>query len=445
MNSYVGRLVVPTLFSALQLPYIVWLYAESRKVPVVGIFYLAIIAVVAWLLGAVYDKKQRTIELLKDSEGRYRIISKSSKELLNSFNEVIFKTDEKGKWQYLNPAWKMMSGRTVNESLGLHFSKEIDKTSYHRILKAFANSFREGKRYFRVDIKMNNRNNEGSWVEAFVKLVYDDGGEFIGTAGILSEINERKHAEEKLVSLNEHLAITSSKLSTAAQLAAGIAHEVRNPMTSILGFVKLIKDGSENKQEYYDIIFSEINRIEQILNELLLLSKPSKTEFSEKNLIGICNHVLTLLETNAVLNNIQIHKNFDEDPILIYCDENQIKQVLINLIKNAIESMANGGNIFVNIQEKDHEVSIGILDEGEGIPEHSIQKIGEPFFTTKSSGTGLGLSVCFKIIENHGGKVFITSERAKGTKIVCIFPTCKTSEKKEVPFKKMNQFSENKI
>ena len=355
MKTCVGRIVVPTLFSLLQLPYIVGLYMNTRKVPAGAILYLVIIAVIAWLLGAVYDKKQKTIELLKDSEGRYRIFSKNSKELFNTFNEVIFKTDEKGKWQYLNPAWKVMSGRSVNESLGLHFSKEIDRTSYQRVLKAFVSSSQQGKRYFRVDIKMNSRKNEVLWVEAFIKLVYDEGGKFIGTAGILSEINERKHAEEKLVSLNEHLAITSSKLSTAAQLAAGIAHEVRNPMTAILGFVKLIKDGKEDKQEYYDIIFSEINRIEQILNELLLLSKPSPIVFRERDVIETCNHVLTLLETNAVLNNIQIHKNFAEQPILICCDENQIKQVWINLIKNAIESMTNGGNIFVTIQDKDQK------------------------------------------------------------------------------------------
>ena len=135
---------------------------------------------------------------------------------------------------------------------------------------------------------------------------------------------------------------------------------------------------------------------------------------------------LTLLETNAVLNNIQIHKNYNEQSIYIYCDENQIKQVLINLIKNSIESMTDGGNIFVNIYEKDNEVYISILDEGEGIPENSLQKVGEPFFTTKSTGTGLGLSVCFKIIEKHGGKVFITSELKKGTKIVCVFPIVET-------------------
>ncbi|WP_185148032.1 ATP-binding protein [Peribacillus simplex] len=427
MNKYTGRIIVPALFFILILPYLGWLgHVERRFSAFAGIYFLAILSI-AWCLGAIYDNKRKTIAILQDSEGRYRIFSKYSKELVNSFNEVIFQTDDKGKWLYLNPAWKSMSGATVNESLGLHFSKHMDMTSYQEVLKAFAESFHQGNKYFRVDIKLNAKKGT-SWVEAFVKLIYDDAGKFIGTAGILSEINERKHAEEKLVSLNEHLAITSSKLSTAAQLAAGIAHEVRNPMTAIMGFVKLIKDGGADKDEYYDIIFSEINRIEQVLNELLLLSKPAEAVFLEKDLKESCNHVVTLLETNAVLNNIQIHKNYDTEPIFIYFDENQIKQVLINMIKNSIESMPNGGNIFVSINEKNGEVFLSILDEGEGIPENSLRKVGEPFFTTKTSGTGLGLSVCFRIIEKHGGKVFITSELKKGTKIVCVFPAVLPSD-----------------
>ncbi|AMM92258.1 ATP-binding protein [Peribacillus simplex] len=427
MNKYTGRIIVPALFFILILPYLGWLGHEERRFSAFAGIYLLAILSIAWCLGAIYDNKRKTIAILQDSEGRYRIFSKYSKELVNSFNEVIFQTDDKGKWLYLNPAWKSMSGATVNESLGLHFSKHMDMTSYQDVLKAFAESFHQGNKYFRVDIKLNAKKGT-SWVEAFVKLIYDDAGKFIGTAGILSEINERKHAEEKLVSLNEHLAITSSKLSTAAQLAAGIAHEVRNPMTAIMGFVKLIKDGGADKDEYYDIIFSEINRIEQVLNELLLLSKPAEAVFLEKDLKESCNHVVTLLETNAVLNNIQIHKNYDTEPIFIYFDENQIKQVLINMIKNSIESMPNGGNIFVSVNEKNGEVFLSILDEGEGIPENSLQKVGEPFFTTKTSGTGLGLSVCFRIIEKHGGKVFITSELKKGTKIVCVFPAVLPSD-----------------
>ncbi|WP_285766394.1 ATP-binding protein [Peribacillus sp. SI8-4] len=429
MKKYTGRIMVPVLLFFLISPMIGWIVLKEDEVSALMGIYLSVFLALAWCLGAIYDDRRRTIALLQDSEGRYRIFSKYSKELINSFNEVIFQTDHKGKWLYLNPAWKSMSGATVNESLGLHFSKHMDNASYQDVLKAFAESFQQGNKYFRVDIKLRDGKKGSSWVEAFVKLIYDEAGKFIGTAGILSEINERKHAEEKLVSLNEHLAITSSKLSTAAQLAAGIAHEVRNPMTAILGFVKLIRDGGADKQEYFDIIFSEINRIEQVLNELLLLSKPSGALFLEKDLKKSCNHVVTLLETNAVLNNIQIHKNYDEDPVFMNFDENQIKQVLINMIKNSIESMPNGGNIFLAIFEKNGEVFVSIVDEGEGIPENSLQKVGEPFYTTKAYGTGLGLSVCFKIIEKHGGKVFITSEMKKGTKIVCVFPAVQPKEK----------------
>jgi signal transduction histidine kinase len=196
------------------------------------------------------------------------------------------------------------------------------------------------------------------------------------TAAYLKLMNVKGGREAQ--SLNEHLAITSL-LSTAAQLAAESV-EVRNPMTAIMGFVKLIKDGGSEKQEYYDIIFSEINRIEQVLNELLLLSKPAEAVFLEKDLKESCNHVVTLLETNAVLNNIQIHKNYDSEPIFMYFDENQIKQVLINMIIYRID--AGWRKYFVYM--KKGEVFVSILTRK--VFENSF-KSGEPFFNTKSSGT----------------------------------------------------------
>ncbi|WP_230135047.1 PAS domain-containing protein, partial [Peribacillus frigoritolerans] len=118
MKKYTGRIIVPVLFFVLILPYIGWLGHEERGFSAFAGIYLVVILTIAWCLGAIYDHKRKTIALLQDSEGRYRIFSNYSKELVNSFNEVIFQTDDKGKWLYLNPAWKSMSGASVTESLG---------------------------------------------------------------------------------------------------------------------------------------------------------------------------------------------------------------------------------------------------------------------------------------------------------------------------------------
>lgn len=224
---------------------------------------------------------------------------------------------------------------------------------------------------------------------------------------IIRDISDRIKAEE--------LMIKSEKLSIAGQLAAGIAHEIRNPLTAIKGFLQLFNDDFQGKQNYFDIIFSELNRIELILSELLLLAKPSEIKFKNKDIRTILRDVVTLLETQAILQNIQINIDFMNQESIITCDENQIKQVFINLIKNSIDAMENGGNIFIRTMVTNDSIYILFIDEGCGIPKSILERIGEPFYTTKEKGTGLGLMVSYNIIENHNGEIKVDSKENEGT------------------------------
>ena len=156
----------------------------------------------------------------------------------------------------------------------------------------------------------------------------------LGTVGTISDVTDRIHTEEELKELNETLAIESQKLSVAGQLAAGIAHEVRNPLTSINGFLQLIRDDADEKtKDYLEIIFSEIKRIELVLSELLILAKPQTVSYRHINVKETLVHVQKLLNTNAILYNIDIRTEFSSDELFIKGDENQLKQVFINLIK----------------------------------------------------------------------------------------------------------------
>ncbi|MEH7383891.1 PAS domain S-box protein [Bacillus sp. JJ1521] len=224
---------------------------------------------------------------------------------------------------------------------------------------------------------------------------------------IIRDISDRIKAEE--------LMIKSEKLSIAGQLAAGIAHEIRNPLTAIKGFLQLFNDEFQGKQNYFDIIFSELNRIELILSELLLLAKPSEIKFKNKDIRTILRDVVTLLETQAILQNIQINIDFLNEDSIITCDENQIKQVFINLIKNSIDAMENGGTIFIRTMVTNDSIYILFIDEGCGIPKSILDRIGEPFYTTKEKGTGLGLMVSYNIIENHNGEIKVDSKENEGT------------------------------
>ncbi|MEK4761749.1 ATP-binding protein [Viridibacillus sp. FSL E2-0187] len=214
-------------------------------------------------------------------------------------------------------------------------------------------------------------------------------------------------------------------LNILGELAASIAHEIRNPMTSLKGFTELLKiSATEENRRYLSVIDSELERMEAILNEFLVLSKPKEWTKSMLSLSGIVTKVLELMLPNALMKNVNIVYNKpDFEPGYIYADDFKIKQVLINLIKNAIEVMPDGGEITIT-QTFDFmgQMKLTIKDCGSGISDLEIQKIFMPFYSTKKSGTGLGLPFVLKTIEEHGGKIEVSSELQKGTSFEITLP-----------------------
>ena len=215
----------------------------------------------------------------------------------------------------------------------------------------------------------------------------------------------------------------TEKLSLVGQLAAGVAHEVRNPMTSIKGFIQLAKISKEWNESYIDIMLNELSRMETIIYEFLTLAKPSEhLNFVKKNFHTILQQVISLLETQALIRDVTIHAELEEQ-IFVECDENQMKQVFINIIQNAIEASNKKGTIFISlIRIGTEKIIVQIVDEGQGIPKDRLDKLGEPFYSTKEKGTGLGLLVSYKIIEAHRGSINFTSEVAKGTLVEITLP-----------------------
>jgi signal transduction histidine kinase len=195
-------------------------------------------------------------------------------------------------------------------------------------------------------------------------------------------------------------------------------------MTAIKGFMQLFQSELKDKQEYFEIISSEVDRIELISSELLVLAKPQSIKYDKKDIRVLISQIITLLESQAIMNNIQFATEFQLGATHIFCDENQIKQVFINFIKNSIESMQNSGTITIEVNsENDQEMLIRLTDQGCGISKEVLSKLGEPFYTTKEKGTGLGFMVSKKIIENHSGKI-IKSELNNGTTIEVRLPIC---------------------
>lgn len=211
------------------------------------------------------------------------------------------------------------------------------------------------------------------------------------------------------------------KLAVIGQMATAIAHEIKNPLSSLKGFTQLQQEKDKDDDNYYPIMLSEIDRINSIVTNLLILGKPNTSEKSTKNLREIVEYVHVVIEPHADRMNINIEMNLADSPG-IKCDENQLKQVFINLIKNAMESMPEGGIVKITSQVKEGFATVSIRDEGCGIESDKLQKLGEPFYTTKENGNGLGLMVTKKIIEEHNGQFEIKSELNKGTTVEVKLP-----------------------
>lgn len=213
-------------------------------------------------------------------------------------------------------------------------------------------------------------------------------------------------------------------LTIVGQNVATIAHEIRNPMTSIQGFLQMIRVYSDEKNhEYFNIVESELQRMDDLLKELLDFSKPKKFDLAYVNLKNIMNEVIDILQPKAILSNTIIECEYDDigEPIIYGC-ENRLKQMMINLVKNALESVEMGGyvRIYVGYNSKDC-IQLSVSDEGRGMDQTMLENIFDPFYTTKEQGTGLGLLLVQSVVDEHRGRVTVESEEGKGTVFIVDF------------------------
>ncbi len=232
---------------------------------------------------------------------------------------------------------------------------------------------------------------------------------------VIRDLTDRKRSEELL--------IRSEKLSAIGQLAAGVAHEIRNPLTALKGFTQLLSAKYPETPHYFTIMANEIDRITLIVNEFMTLAKPHFTQFNYEPLEPILQSVISILETQAILLNVELKVVYDQTRPSVYGNVDQLKQVFLNIIKNALEAMPQGGVVALSVMTmEDGYVHIRIKDEGSGIPEELIKRIGEPFLTTKEKGTGLGIMISTRIIEAHKGTLQLSSAPNEGTVVEITLP-----------------------
>ncbi|MEI2664129.1 ATP-binding protein [Rossellomorea sp. LJF3] len=218
--------------------------------------------------------------------------------------------------------------------------------------------------------------------------------------------------------------IKAEKFNVVSELAASVAHEIRNPMTTVRGFMQLLQRETltDQQKSFIDISIQELDHAQDVINQYLSLAKPQTEEYEVFSLTDTMNESVDVMSTYAVMNSIKINKNIEED-LMIKGMKLEVKQVLLNLLKNAIEAVKENGKITAAAsRHPDGRMRIIVQDNGTGMPPEQLKVLGRPYYSTKEKGTGLGLTVCYQIVKRMKGEIKVESEPGVGTTFSVFFP-----------------------
>jgi PAS domain S-box-containing protein len=261
----------------------------------------------------------------------------------------------------------------------------------------------------------------GAYIEVSTSPIFNENGDVKGSVHTMRDISERKQMEQQLM--------LTDRLASIGELASGVAHELNNPLTSVIGFSQLLIEGEipDNIKEDLNLINSEAQRAASIVKNLLTFARKHAAVKQSTRINNVIEDVLKLRAYEQKVNNIEVIKKYASDLPEIMVDYFQVQQVFLNLIINAEFFMTEShhrGTLAISIEKVDHAVKVSITDDGPGIPRENLNRIFDPFFTTKEvgKGTGLGLSICHGIITEHGGKISAESEVGKGATFIIELP-----------------------
>lgn len=325
---------------------------------------------------------------------------------------IVAITDVKGTITFANNTFCRISKYARDELLGQNH--RIINSGYHskEFFKDMWRTIANGH-IWRGEVRNRAKDGTFYWMDTTIVPCLNEDGKPYQYVSFRIDITERKKTEEYLR--------RAERVTAVGELASGIAHEIRNPLAAIRFNLQLLDlERDENKRQI-ELMTAELERVDSIVGELLHMTKHQEIEYQLVDIKYLLETVNSLMAIHAKRNGVNLTLEFHPDVPQVRCQINQIKQLSINLIKNAIEAMPNGGEAKVAVSlASGGRVLLRFSDEGMGIASEHLQKISEPFFTTKESGTGLGLMITHKIVEDHGGQIFFTSEVGTGT-IVDVF------------------------
>lgn len=351
--------------------------------------------------------------------------------LIESSVDGIIAADMKGNIIIFNKGAEALTGYTAGEVIGkLHITQIYPEGVAKEIMRKLRSPEYGGVGKFTpTQLNVINKQGEEIPIQLSAALIYDAAGKEVASVGIFTDLRPRLKMEKEIHEIQEAL-LQSEKLAAMGRLTSQIAHELNNPIYGIMNTLELLRTEippESKRRRILELSLSETHRLAEMLRNMLSFSKPEEEQRQPVNLNELLEGILLILDKQMQEANVRVKTYFDDQIPRVMASQNQLRQVFLNMFKNAKEAMPKGGTLTVGTGREKDNVLIHIRDTGVGIPEELKSKIFEAFFTTKQKvkGVGLGLSVCYGIIKNHGGEIKVESEEGKGTHFTISLPISK--------------------
>lgn len=363
--------------------------------------------------------------VLRNATGMLRDEMSEGSTIFNTISDGIIVVDNKGKVRNINQGLCRILGLEENQLLNknlYNLLNEWDNINENKLLPGIVIESLETRKEFRQQEKVFIRNGEVLYLAVSTYILMNKGKNPIGVLAVIHDFTQRKKLEQQLIHVE--------KLATAGQMAAELAHEIKNPICSIKGLIQIMgKKHSLEDSKYYEVINNEIERISVLLQRFLALTQ-TKPKLEKTCINKLVEEIVPLVESYAESKNIAINVDMQRDLPSVYADRESIRQVLVNIVQNGIDALPRNGRMNISIwyDQINDFIKMEFKDNGSGIKPEYLDKIFEPFFTTKDNGSGLGLAISHKIIENHCGKLFAFNNLDGGATFVIELPVDRSCE-----------------
>ena len=350
----------------------------------------------------------------------YRVTSQSLRDTSAFADEVVtslpvglIATGKDGKIAFFNGTAQVITGIAAADALGRTPDEVIPFPWKH-----LKDRLEAGRTILEEELECTFSDRKAVPVNLSASRIVNDQGEFVGNILILRDMEEIRRLQEEIR--------RQEKLAAIGGLAAGVAHEIRNPLSSIKGIASYFRSKSETNRddrEAADVMIQEVDRLNRTITELLEFARPTELRTRVTDLADLLKHSTRLVQQDAAANKISIRLDLPPKPASADIDPDRLSQCLLNLYLNSIQAMEKGGELNIQLTEETRNtIGINVSDTGKGILPADLKKIFDPYFTSKPSGTGLGLAIVHKIITAHKGRIQVQSKPGKGTQFTIILP-----------------------